>query len=255
MKLAISGKGGVGKTTVSSALVSLFSKTHQTVYAIDADPDACLAAAVGIPDAAIKNLKPMVEMKDVISAKTGEGVFYNLNPKVDDVIDEYSIKLNNIRFLRMGGIKKGGSSCYCRENTFLYAIVNSLLLDQDDVVIMDMGAGIEHLSRGTAKGVDIMLVVIEPSKNSVNTARLVQKLAGDLGIKKVMFIGNKIRNQRDKDFISSKFSDNEILGFINFDESVWNNSMLEETATISSQSLLFDMQKIYNKIIEEVNAE
>ncbi|WP_422698393.1 AAA family ATPase [Desulfofarcimen acetoxidans] len=251
LKLAISGKGGVGKTTISSALVKLFSKTHQNVYAIDADPDACLAAAVGIPDEAINNLKPMVEMKDVITSKTGEGVFYNLNPKVDDVIDDYSIKHNNIRFLRMGGIKKGGSSCYCRENTFLYAIVTSLLLDHNDVVILDMSAGIEHLSRGTAKGVDMMLVVVEPSRNSVNTAKSVQKMASDLGIKRVMIIGNKIRTEKDKEFIAGSFTNNEILGFIEFDENVWDNAM-QEQVSVSSQKLLSDMEKIQQKIIKEV---
>ena len=252
MKLAISGKGGVGKTTIASALVSLFSKTHQNVYAIDADPDACLAAAVGISEEAINNLKPMVEMKDVIASKTGEGVFYNLNPKVDDVIDDYCIKHNNIRFLRMGGIKKGGSSCYCRENTFLYAIVTSLLLDHNDVVILDMSAGIEHLSRGTAKGVDMMLVVIEPSRNSVNTAKSVQKMASDLGIERVMIIGNKIRSAKDKGFIAGSFTDKEILGFIDFDENVWDNAMLEDKEFDSSQKLLSDMKKIQQKIIDEV---
>jgi CO dehydrogenase maturation factor len=171
MKIAVSGKGGVGKTTIAAALVKLFSGVNRRVYAIDADPDVCLAAALGIPDDITSELKPLVEMKELIYARTGgEGSYFTLNPEIGDVLDDFCICQDNIRYLRMGGVKKGGSSCYCRENAFLNAIVSALLLDKNDVVVMDMGAGIEHLSRGTARGVDLMLVVVEPGLNSVNTA-------------------------------------------------------------------------------------
>ncbi|MEW5899470.1 MAG: AAA family ATPase, partial [Bacillota bacterium] len=214
MKLAISGKGGVGKTTIAAALVKSFARTHRLVYAIDGDPDACLAAALGIPEEAARQIKPVVEMRELIRARSGSGAFYVLNPKVDDVLEDYSYHLGNIRFLRMGEVKKGGSECYCRENTFLHALVSALLLDQDEVVVMDMGAGIEHLSRGTAKGVDLMLVVVEPSRNSVNTARHVKQMSADLGIKKTRIVGNKIRSEREKKFIAGNFQPNEVLGFL-----------------------------------------
>ncbi len=132
----------------------------------------------------------------------GDGAFYELNPKLDNFLAYYSYQFGNIRFLRMGDPKKGGcSECYCRENTFLHALVTSLLLDQKDAVIMDMGASIEHLSRGTARGVDVMLVVVEPSRNSVNTARNVQRMASDLGIAKVGIITNKIRTRQEIEYI------------------------------------------------------
>ncbi|MCL2337510.1 MAG: AAA family ATPase, partial [Firmicutes bacterium] len=131
MKLAISGKGGVGKTTIAAAIIKYLSQTNATVYAIDADPDACLAPAIGIPAAETAHIKPVVEMRDVIREKAGGGAFYTLNPDLDDFIDDYSYKLGNIRFFRMGDPKKGGSECYCRENTFLNALVTSLLLDKN----------------------------------------------------------------------------------------------------------------------------
>lgn len=254
MKIAISGKGGVGKTTVSATLAKLFAASHKKVYAVDADPDACLAAAVGIPEEQISQMKPLVDMKELVEQKSaGGGAFFSLNPDVDDVLEEYSIKQGNINFLRMGGIKQGGSACYCRENSFLNALVSGLLWDKESVVILDMGAGIEHLTRGTARSVDIMLVVIEPSKNSVNTARLVKQLAYELGIKKVKFIGNKIRNEKEKAFIEKHFGPDEILGFIPFDDEIWESSMESGPAAYMGGQLFRSMQEIREKLLREVD--
>lgn len=252
MKLAISGKGGVGKTTIAAALVKLFSESNSTVYAIDADPDVCLAASIGISEDIISELKPLVEMKELINAKTGgDGLLFPLNPSVNPDLDNYCINHGNIRYLRMGGIKKGGSSCYCRENSFLNAVVSSLLLEREEVVIMDMGAGIEHLSRGTARGVDLMLVVVEPSFNSVNTARLVKKLSAELGIRKVKVIGNKIRNEKEREFILHNFQPGEVLGFINFDEDVWESAMDTERNSGPGGVLLKSMELVHQKILKE----
>ncbi|MCL6561071.1 MAG: AAA family ATPase, partial [Firmicutes bacterium] len=181
-KIAISGKGGAGKTTLAAALVRAYALTHRRVYAVDADPDASLAEAIGIsPDTAAK-IHPVVELRERIQeVMGGEGGFYALNPSLDGVLDDFCFRLGNILFIRMGGLKKGGTSCYCRENAFLNAVITTLLLERDEAVIMDMPAGIEHLSRGTARGVDVLLVVVEPNRRSINTARLVEKLAEDIG--------------------------------------------------------------------------
>lgn len=256
MKLAISGKGGVGKTTIAAALIKIFAQSGGIVYAIDGDPDACLAAALSIPENEAEKIKPVVEMRDAIRNKSGGGAFYVLNPKVDDFIEDYSYKIgNNIRFMRMGDPKKGGSECYCRENTFLNALITSLLLDQNDTVIMDMGAGIEHLSRGTARGVDMMLVVVEPSRNSVNTAKNVERMASELGILKVGIIANKIRSQKEKQFIEKSFPDSLILGFVKFSESIWANAMEPSLATKLEEELISEIRQVCLKISGEVGGK
>ncbi|MCL6610719.1 MAG: AAA family ATPase [Peptococcaceae bacterium] len=251
MKIAISGKGGVGKTTIASALIKSFAETHQTVYAIDGDPDACLAAALGIPPEESAKIKPVVEMGDKIKSISGGGAFYTLNPTLDDrSLEEFAYRHRNIRFMRMGDVKKGGSQCYCRENTFLQALVSTLLLDKDEVVIMDMGAGIEHLSRGTARGVDLMLVVVEPSMNSVNTAMNVKRMAADLGIGRIRVVGNKVRSEREREFIEKSFQPGEVLGYISFSSDVWENSM-EPDSACACMELLEGMREVREKILGE----
>lgn len=253
MKLAISGKGGVGKTTIAAALIKSLSETCSTVFAIDGDPDACLAAAIGIPEEVAMGIKPVVEMRDEIRAASGgQGSIYVLNPTLDDeTISKYCYSHDNIKFARMGDIKKGGSECYCRENTFLNALVSSLLLDKEEAVVMDMGAGIEHLTRGTARGVEIMLVVVEPSRNSVNTARHVMEMARDLGIAKVKVIGNKIRSKEERDFIEKSFQPGTVLGFIEFNEAIWNSAM-EPLQSKTNEGLLNGMREVRERILREV---
>ncbi|HWQ79309.1 MAG TPA: P-loop NTPase, partial [Anaerovoracaceae bacterium] len=225
MKIAVSGKGGVGKTTVSSNLAKLFKKEGFRVYAVDADADSSLGLALGIDEKELDQVKPMIEMKDLIGEIAGEGALYTLNPEVESVIRKHSIDFEGIRFLRMGGIKKGGSSCYCRENTFLKALMNSLIMDTQDIVILDMGAGIEHLTRGTSASVDLMLVVTEPGRASIQTARTVEGLARELGIKEVRFIANKIRSEREREFIEQNFKSEELLGLLHYDEAIAERSM------------------------------
>jgi len=253
MKLAVSGKGGVGKTTIAAGLVKSFARTQQLVYAIDGDPDACLATAVGIPEDVAHQLKPIAELKELINARGGSGSFYLLNPRVDDVPEKYAYRLGNIRFLRMGEVKKGGSDCYCRESTFLQALVSSLLLDRGEMVIMDMGAGIEHLSRGTSKGVDLMLVVVEPNRNSVNTARNVIKMAADLGIKKTRVVGNKIRSDREREFITSSFQPGEVLELIGFNEDVWRSALEPATDFDIGKSYASEIESLKDKILKEID--
>jgi CO dehydrogenase maturation factor len=225
MKIAVSGKGGVGKTTISANLAKLFIKKGYNVYAVDADPDSSLGLSLGISETELSTIKPVIEMRDFIGDIAGDGAFYTLNPLVNDIADKFSININGIKFLRMGGIKQGGSSCYCRENTFLRAIVNSLLLDTKDVVILDMGAGIEHLTRGTSQGVDMMIIVTEPGKSSVQTARVVETLSKELMIKDVKFIANKIRTEKEEAFINENFNKNELLGILHYDELISEKAM------------------------------
>lgn len=230
MKIAISGKGGVGKTTVAAALIKFFAAQGYRVYAVDADPDISLGMVLGLPEEQIGALKPVVDMREVIAERTGgSGAFFSLNPEVDDLLADYTITYGNILFLKMGAVKQGGSTCYCRENAVLNALVNSLLLKREEIVVLDMSAGIEHLTRGTARGVDVMLIVTEPSLVSVRTARVVQNLAKELGVRHIKFIANKVRNSLEREFFHRHFKAEEILGFIPFEEEILNLSLgLEE---------------------------
>ena len=223
MKIAVSGKGGVGKTTFSSLLIRTLNDMGKHVLAIDADPDANLAAGLGIPDS--DKIVPISEMKDLIfertEAKPGSiGGFFKLSPKVDDLPDALSKKLDNIKLMRLGGVKKGGAGCICPESTMLKALITHVVLARDEVVVMDMEAGIEHLGRGTAQAVDRLLVVVEPGRRSIDTAMNIKKLASEIRLDKVSIIGNKIRSPKDEEFLKSTMPEFEFLGFLRYDDAL-----------------------------------
>jgi CO dehydrogenase maturation factor len=223
MKLAVSGKGGVGKTTFSALLIRTLNDQGKRVLAIDADPDANLAAALGIPDA--DKIVPIAEMKELIFERTEAqpgsiGGFFKLNPKVDDLPDSLSAKLENIKLMRLGGVKKGGGGCICPESTLLRALMLHIVLARDEMVVMDMEAGIEHLGRATASAVDKLIVVVEPGRRSMDTAGHIKKLASEIGLKNIALVGNKIRGEKDEEFLKKHLSDYEFLGFIRQDEAL-----------------------------------
>ena len=223
MKLAVSGKGGVGKTTFSALLIRTLNEQGKHVLAIDADPDANLAAALGIPDS--DKIVPIAEMKELIFERTEAqpgtiGGFFKLNPKVDDLPDSLSAKLDNIKLMRLGGVKKGGGGCICPESTLLRALVIHVVLSRDEVVVMDMEAGIEHLGRATASAVDKLIVVVEPGRRSIDTAGHIKKLASEIGLKNICVVGNKIRSKKDEEFLKKHMSGFKLLGFIPYDEAL-----------------------------------
>jgi CO dehydrogenase maturation factor len=226
-KLAITGKGGVGKTTVASILARLYAAEGCNVLAIDADPDANLGAALGIQPDELNRITPIARMEELIHERMGGtpgtvGGFFKLNPKVDDIPDAFSLSKNGVKLLVLGTVKKGGSGCICPESALLRSLLTHMFLRRDDVVILDMKAGIEHLGRATAKGVDAFIVVVEPGMRSLETARAVKKLADDLGIKKCYIVGNKIQSEEDMTFIKENLKDFEVLGFLS-----QNNKIIE----------------------------
>ena len=217
MKIAVSGKGGVGKTTFASFLIRALADEGIRVLAIDADPDANLAQALGVQNS--DEIVPISDMKKLIEerteAKVGTmGSFFKLNPKVDDLPDKLSVQVDGIRVMVMGGVKKGGAGCICPESTLLKNLVRYIVLSRDEAVVLDMEAGLEHLGRGTAMAVDRLIVVVEPGRRSIETAHQVQKLAADIGVKKLSFVGNKIRSEKDEAFLKKQMPDFEFLGFI-----------------------------------------
>jgi CO dehydrogenase maturation factor len=206
-RIAIAGKGGVGKTTISAALARLLVLEGAAVYAVDADPDVSLGLALGVPAADLDALPPMIAARDLVTSRTGEGSLLVLNPDVDDLLSSYGLDFEGIRLFRMGGVKGGGTACYCPENSFLRALLSSVVLRQGEMVLLDMGAGIEHLTRGTARGVDLMLVVTESGRASMDTARTIGRLATDIGIREVRFVGNKVRNDLERRNMQAAFGD------------------------------------------------
>ena len=218
MKIAISGKGGVGKTTFASFLIRALSDEGKKVLAIDAaDPDANLAQALGVQDS--DQIVPISQMKELIEERTDSkvgtmGSFFKLNPKVDDLPEKLSVTVGNIKVMVMGGVKTGGAGCICPESILLKNLVSHVVLSRDEAVVLDMEAGLEHLGRGTAMAVDRLVVVVEPGRRSIETAHQIKRLASDIGIRKLSFVGNKIRTERDRDFLLAQMPEFQFLGFI-----------------------------------------
>lgn len=218
LKIAIGGKGGVGKTTVTSLLARCLAvNENNKVIAIDADPVANLAAGLGIPED--EPITPISGLTELIEERTGAkagtmGGFFSLNPKVDDIPDRFSLVRDNVKLLVMGTVQSGGSGCICPESTVLKALMNHLVLFRDDIVVMDMEAGVEHLGRATSASVDALVIVVNPGARSRAAAEKIRKLGTDIGIQKVLVLGNRVKGAEDEELIRSSLPDFEILGFL-----------------------------------------
>jgi CO dehydrogenase maturation factor len=252
MKIAISGKGGVGKTTLASLLSKVFAEAGYSVIAIDADPNANLAATLGVPNP--DEITPISEMSALIEERTGakpgkSGGFFKLNPKVDDLPEKYSLKYNGLRLMVMGRIKQGGTGCYCPENALLKALVTHLLLGRDEVVILDMEAGVEHLGRATARAVDRLIVVVEPSRRSVETARRIKRLAEEINLHSIAAVGSKVRSQAERDFLTSSLPDFEFLGFLPYDQAIVDADLAGRPLYEASPKVLDEVRNIYKALL------
>ena len=252
MKIAISGKGGVGKTLLSSLLCKTFAEAGYSVIAIDADPDANLAATLGFPNA--EEIVPISEMDELIEERTGakpgqSAPFYTLNPKVDDIPERFAHELNGIRLMRMGRIKKGGTGCYCPEGALLQALMAHLLVARNEAVILDMEAGIEHLGRGTAAAVDKLIVVVEPGRRSIETAVNIKKLADEIGLHDIAIVGNKVRSQSDIDFLKASLPGFDFLGFIPYDQAIVNADLANLSPLDASQPAKTAVKEIYQALL------
>ena len=210
----------MGKTTVSALLAHAFKSSGHSVVAIDCDPDSNLLACMGYPHPG--SVKPLVELHALIEEKMGVkpgtiGGMFRLNPFVEDIPDRYAVDIEGIRVLVAGAVKKGGAGCYCPENAMIRALIAHLLVDDKTDLVLDMEAGVEHLSRGTVRTVDGLLIVVEPGRRSVETAFRVRDLAADLGIEQLSVVGNKIRSEGDKSSLTELLTDMEFAGFLPYD--------------------------------------
>ena len=216
MKLAVTGKGGVGKTTIVAGLARVLADRGHKVLAIDADPASNLALALGFPPD--QRLVPIAEMKELIEERTeakpgSMGGFFKLNPRVDDLPEKYTAEKDGIRLMVMGTVQKGGGGCVCPENVMVRTLVSHLLLGRKEAVLLDMEAGVEHL-------VNKLIVVVEPGQRSLEVAKKIRQLAADIGLKNIGLVGNKIRSDRDREFLLSRMPDLPFLGFVPADAKI-----------------------------------
>lgn len=251
MKIAVSGKGGSGKTIFCACLGKILSK-NQAVYMIDADPDGNLGLNLEFSEEELKKLKPISELKNLIKERTQQDSFgfYILNPEVSDIPEKYSLKKDNIYLLILGVVKKADSGCYCPENTFLKSLISYLILNEEETVIIDLPAGIEVLTRGVAKNVNCLYIIVEPTTKSVQTAQHIEKLASELRIPKIVFIGNKISSKQDIDFINQLLK-NKVDKYIYFDNMLKNFE--QKKISIEQTNFYQQIKNEFHKICSETN--
>lgn len=251
MKLAVTGKGGVGKTTISALIAHAFRSSGHSVVAIDCDPDSNLLACMGYPHP--ETVKPLVELHALIEEKMGvkpgtTGGMFRLNPFVADIPDRYAIDIDGIRVLVAGAVKKGGTGCYCPENSLIRALISHLLVDDTTDLVLDMEAGVEHLSRGTISTVDSLLIVVEPGLRSVETAFRVTDMAADLGLNRISAIGNKIRNDGDVKFLRKAMKGIELVGFLPYDDRIREAEIGKRPVESASEEIQAAIQDVVRLI-------
>jgi CO dehydrogenase maturation factor len=255
MKIAISGKGGVGKTTLSSLLARYWARKGYRVLAVDADPDANLGSALGIDTT---DIVPVAKMEKLIYERTGVqpgtvGGFFKMNPHVDDLPDSLGREKDGVRLLVMGTVKKGGGGCICPESVLLKALMNHLVLYQKDRVIMDMEAGIEHLGRGTAQGMDKLVIVVEPGRRSIETAVKVQQLTQDIGLFKVAAVGSKVRSVQQEEFLHGNLDGIPLIGILPFSEEIAMADIESRPPSLDDPIIFQAIEKIAAALEAETN--
>jgi CO dehydrogenase maturation factor len=251
LKIAIGGKGGVGKTTICAGLSQLFAEGGFDVLAIDADPNANLALAFGIPSE--KSPTPLIEMKELIFERTGTGknsvgAYFKLNPKVSDLPEKYWLNVDGLKLLVLGAITQGGAGCACPEGAFLKALLTYTILQRQELVLVDLAAGVEFMGRASVQGIDALVVVVEPGGRSIETANNLAKMAGELGIKNVTAIANKITERSQEDLIRSELKDVALLGILAYSPSVQQADLQRASVMKADAQFVVQLQKVKNAL-------
>ncbi len=258
MKFAITGKGGTGKSTIASILAHRFNDHGFRVLAVDADPDANLASALGVPREQAASIVPISEQSRLIQERTGAkprqfGQLFKMNPTVKDIPDEYSLDIQGIKLLVMGAVRKGGSGCACPENVLLQSLLAEIILNRDEVVIVDMEAGIEHLGRATIRAIDQMLIIVEPCLWSLDTARMIIKLAADIELHSFGIIGNKIQNPEQADWIREQLPSEPVMGMVSYSEKIQKAALEQSPITDSlDKKLKTELDRIYKALSSQL---
>ncbi len=253
MKIAVAGKGGVGKTTISAGLCLLMAQQERNPRAVDADPNNCLGYALGFPPELLDDLTPLSEMRALLAeragSKPGQGGMFILAPPIADLITRYEISYEGISLLVMGAVDEGGSGCMCPENATLRTILRELAAEDRDLVV-DMVAGLEHLGRGTAEAVDGLLAVAQPTGAAMRTVRRIIRLAADIGIQRIWILGNNATDEREADLIRRSFSDLPVIGVLPHYDGLVSEDGFEDPAR-----LLADLGDVLHALDEYHNQE
>jgi CO dehydrogenase maturation factor len=257
-KIAIGGKGGVGKTTVCAVWAQLFAEDNFDVLAIDADPNTTLAFAFGIPPE--QNPEPLIKMKQLIAERTGTdresiGAYFKLNPKVGDLPQKHWLEVNGVKLLVLGAITQAGGGCACPEGTFLKALLTHTILQRQEIVLVDLAAGVEFMGRASVQGVDAFVAIVEPGGRSIETANNVAKMARELGIKNVAAIANKITDTAQTDVIQSQLKEVALLGSLPYSRSVQEADLEFKPVYDNCPELVAALKDAKDKLTDLVNTD
>jgi len=256
VKIAIGGKGGVGKTTVCAVWAQLLAEDGFDVLAIDADSDTNLASAFGIPS--VQSPEPLIKMKRLIAERTGTGkdsvgAYFRLNPKVSDLPQKYWLEVNGVKLLVLGAIRQAGTGCACPEGAFLRALLTHTILQRQEVVLVDLAAGVEFMGRASVQGIDALVVVVEPGSRSIETTKNIVQMARQLGIKHVASITNKITKDSQIEEIKRKLTDTAILANIQYNPAVQEADLKQKSVFDACPELVEQLREAKNTLTDLIS--
>ncbi|HEX2965896.1 MAG TPA: carbon monoxide dehydrogenase accessory protein CooC [Syntrophorhabdaceae bacterium] len=260
MKIAVSGKGGVGKTTLAAVMARILAERGNKVIAVDADPDSNLASALGIEEIDVRKTTPLAQMQEFIEERTGTkkgeyGAFFQINPKVDDIPERFSICKNGVKLIMLGSIPQGGGGCFCPESALLRNFLAHVLIERDDYVIVDMEAGLEHLGRGTTSYIDALIVVVEPGKRSIQTAFQIRKLGLDLGIERIYAVSNKIIDSGDESFMNEQLCGFSFLGSMKYNKKILEADQRGISPYETCPELRLEVRQVIDRLQNTLSAD